>query len=121
MDIKKVNVQSKLNAFNDYWNPKIIGELNQQLVKVAKFKGDFVRHQHENEDELFFVMRGQLFIELSDQTIVLNAGEFVIIPKGEVHKPFAPEEVHVLLFEPDSTVNTGDTINNLTVAELKKI
>ena len=121
MEIKKVNIKAKLNTFNEYWTPKIVGELNNQLVKVAKFKGEFVMHNHQQEDELFYVLEGKLFIELKDNTIELNAGEFVIIPKGINHKPFAPKEVSVLLFEPASTINTGNKKNKLTVSDLKKI
>lgn len=119
--IEKVNLQSKLNTFNEYWNPKIVGELNNQLVKIAKFKGEFVMHKHEKEDELFYVINGKLFIELMDQTLELNAGEFVIIPKGVEHKPYAPEEVSVMLFEPASTLNTGNIENELTISDLNKI
>lgn len=121
MDISKVNLKSKLNKFNEYWTPKIVGELNNQFVKIAKFKGDFVMHKHEQEDELFFVIDGKLFIELTDKTLELNPGEFVIIPKGIEHKPYAPDEVSVMLFEPASTLNTGNTENDLTVSELDKI
>ena len=121
MEINKVNVQSKLNTFNEYWTPKIVGELNNQLVKIAKFKGEFVMHKHEEEDELFYVINGKLFIELIDKTLELNSGEFVIIPKGIEHKPYAYEEVSVMLFEPASTLNTGNTENELTVSDLDKI
>jgi len=121
MDIKKVNLQEKLNTFNEYWTPKIVGELNNQLVKIAKVKGDFVMHNHKNEDELFYVISGQLFIELKDKTLELNEGEFVVIPKGVDHKPYAPEEVSILLFEPSTTLNTGNTVNELTVTDLDKI
>lgn len=121
MDINKVNLQAKLDTFNEHWSPKIVGELNNQHVKVAKFKGDFVMHSHENEDELFYVIDGKLFIELKEKTLELGPGEFVVIPKGVEHKPFAPEEVSVLLFEPASTVNTGNTTSDLTVTDLDKI
>jgi mannose-6-phosphate isomerase-like protein (cupin superfamily) len=121
MEINKVNVQSKLNTFKEYWTPKIVGELNNQFVKIAKFKGEFVMHKHEQEDELFYVINGKLFIELADKTLELNTGEFVIIPKGVEHKPYAPEEVSVMLFEPASTLNTGNTKNDLTVSNLDKI
>jgi len=121
MEIKKVNLKTKLNTYNEYWTPKIVGELNNQFVKVAKFKGEFVKHKHELEDELFYVIEGKLFIELNEKTIELNSGEFVIIPKGINHKPFAPEEVSLVLFEPASTLNTGNTKNKLTVSDLKKI
>lgn len=121
MEINKVNVQSKLNTFNEYWTPKIVGELNNPFVKIAKFKGEFVMHKHEQEDELFYVINGKLFIELIDKTLELNSGEFVIIPKGIEHKPYAHEEVSVMLFEPASTLNTGNTENELTVSDLDKI
>ncbi|WP_010521391.1 cupin domain-containing protein [Aquimarina agarivorans] len=121
MEINKVNLDSKLKTFNEYWTPKIVGELNNQFVKIAKFKGEFVMHKHEFEDELFYVIDGKLFIELTDKTLEINKGEFVVIPKGVEHKPFAPEEVSVMLFEPASTLNTGNTQNELTVSELDKI
>ena len=121
MEIKKVNLKSKFNTFNEYWTPKIVGELNNQLVKIAKLKGDFIMHKHEQEDELFFVIKGTLFIELKDKTIELNPGEFVIIPKGIDHKPFSYDEVSLLLFEPASTLNTGNSNNKLTIYDLKRI
>lgn len=121
MEIKKVNLKSKLSTFNDHWSPKIVGELNQQQVKIAKLKGEFVMHHHENEDELFYVIDGTLFIELEDKTLELNAGEFVIIPKGIPHKPYAPEEVSIMLFEPNTTLNTGEVENKLTVKDLDRI
>lgn len=121
MEIKKVNLNSKLKTFNEYWTPKIVGELNNQFVKIAKFKGEFVSHKHEQEDELFYVIDGKLFIELDDKTLELNTGEFVVIPKGVEHKPYAPEEVSVMLFEPASTLNTGNTKNEQTVFDLDKI
>ncbi|MGB2272998.1 MAG: cupin domain-containing protein [Flavicella sp.] len=121
MNIKKVNLHSKLQTFNDYWSPKIIGELNNQHVKIAKFKGEFVMHKHDAEDELFYVIDGTLHIELTDKTLVLNSGEFVIIPKAIEHKSYAPKEVSVLLFEPSSTLNTGNVENDYTVQDLNKI
>jgi len=121
MEIKKVNLKEKFNSFTEHWTPKIVGELNNQFVKVAKFKGEFVMHHHENEDELFFVTKGVLNIELTSKTIVINEGEFVIIPKGVKHKPYSEEEVEVLLFEPASTLNTGNEINDLTVNDLEKL
>lgn len=121
MEINKVNLKSKLKTFNEYWTPKIVGELNNQFVKIAKFKGEFVKHKHEQEDELFYVIDGKLFIELVDKTLELNTGEFVVIPKGIEHKPYAHEEVSVMLFEPTSTINTGNTKNELTASDLDKI
>ena len=121
MEINKVNLKNKLTAVNEYWTPNIVGELNKQFVKVAKFKGDFVMHKHEIEDELFFVVKGNLFIELEEKTLEINQGEFVIIPKGVLHKPYAPEEVEVMLFEPATTLNTGDKINEMTQKTLKRL
>lgn len=121
MEIKKVNLKEKLGLFTEHWSPKIIGELNGQLVKIAKFKGEFIMHKHSEEDEMFYVIEGELFIELVHQTLHLKKGEFVIIPKGTDHKPFAPKEVSVMLFEPASTLNTGDTTNDLTVSGLDRI
>lgn len=115
MPPKKVNLAEKFDAFDDVWNPRIVGELNGQHVKVAKFRGDFVWHQHEDEDELFLVIEGTLRIELEDQTLELNPGEFAIIPKGTMHKPKAVGEVKVVLFEPKTTLNTGNLENKLTV------
>ena len=121
MNINKVNLNEKLQTFTEHWSPKIVGELNNQFVKIAKVQGDFVMHKHDNEDELFYVIDGTLFIELADKTIELNAGEFVIIPKGIDHKPYAPNEVSIMLFEPTSTLNTGNTQNDKTVEKLDRI
>jgi len=121
MEINKVNLNEKLNTFDEHWSPKIVGELNKQHVKIAKLKGEFVMHQHEQEDELFYVIDGTLFIELADKTLELNAGEFVVIPKGVEHKPYAPNEVSVMLFEPKTTLNTGNIKNELTVSDLDNI
>jgi len=121
MEISKVNLNEKLKTFDEHWSPKIVGELNKQHVKIAKLKGDFVMHQHAQEDELFYVIDGTLFIELADKTLELNAGEFVVIPKGVEHKPYAPNEVSVMLFEPVTTINTGNIKNELTVSDLDKI
>lgn len=121
MEIQTVNLQSKLDTFDAHWSPKIVGELNKQQVKIAKLKGEFVMHSHEHEDELFYVVSGTLFIELKDKTLELNPGEFVIIPRGIAHKPIAPEEVSVMLFEPASTINTGGETSDLTVTDLDKI
>lgn len=106
--MKKVNLSEKLSLLNDFWKPKIVGELNQQVIKLAKLKGEFVWHQHKNEDEMFMVITGSLTIKLRDQTIELNEGEFFIIPSGVEHLPIAKEEVHILLFEPKTTIKTGD-------------
>jgi mannose-6-phosphate isomerase-like protein (cupin superfamily) len=113
--LEKVNIAAKLSQFSDHWSPKIVGTLNQQHVKLVKFKGEFTWHQHEQEDELFMVIRGSFEMHLRDQVILLGEGDFMIIPKGTEHKPVAPEEVHVLLFEPDTTLNTGNQKNQFTV------
>lgn len=115
MEIKTINLNEKFNSFTEHWSPKIIGELNGQYVKVAKLKDEFINHRHENEDELFLVVEGTLRMELVDKTLEVNPGELVIIPKGTYHKPVAEGEVKVLLFEPKTTVNTGDVENELTV------
>ena len=108
MKIKKVNLGEKLDLFNDHWHPRIVGELNGQQVKLAKIKGEFDWHKHDAEDELFLVIKGAFDMELEDQTLPISEGEFVIIPKGTMHRPVAKEEAHILLFEPTTTLNTGD-------------
>lgn len=110
----KINLLEKFSKFSDHWSPKIIGELNGQQVKLAKFQGEFVFHQHENEDELFMVMRGSFRMEFRDKTVKLKEGEILIVPRGVEHKPVAEEEVWILLFEPASTLNTGNVINEKT-------
>jgi mannose-6-phosphate isomerase-like protein (cupin superfamily) len=117
----KVNLKQKLSLFESYWQPKIVGELNGQLVKLAKLKGEFVWHQHRDEDELFMVLHGELIIRLRDRDVTLQTGEFMIIPRGTEHLPVAVEEVHVMLFEPASVVNTGDTASDLTLERLDRI
>src|SRR5262245_51532654 len=119
--MEKVNLKEKLSLFTDYWNPKIVGELNGQQVKLAKLKGEFIWHHHDNEDELFYVVKGTLRMELREKTIVINEGEFLIVPRGVEHKPVANEEVHLMLFEPASTLNTGNVHNGRTVEHLKTI
>jgi mannose-6-phosphate isomerase-like protein (cupin superfamily) len=119
--MEKVNVAEKFDQFSDYWNPKIAAELNGSYVKLAKLKGEFVWHHHECEDELFFVTKGRLLIRLRDGEIQLGPGEFVVIPRGVEHLPVADEEVHVILLEPKTTLNTGNVTNDKTVADLEKI
>ena len=119
--IEKVNLLDKFDAFNEYWSPKEIGALNGQLLKAAKFKGEFVMHHHEHEDELFLVVEGTILMELEDTTLEINQGEFVIIPKGVRHKPSAVEEAKVLIFEPATTLNTGNVVNHLTKESIEKI
>ena len=105
----------------DCWSPKKIGELNGQQIILAKVQGEFVFHKHDNEDELFMVMKGQLTLELRDRTVILNEGEFFIVPKGVDHKPIAKEETHLLLFEPLSTKHTGDVMADITVETYESI
>lgn len=119
--MEKVVLREKFDRINDHWNPRIIGELNSQCVKAVKLKGEFDWHHHTDEDELFLVVKGQLTIAFRDKDIVLNEGEFIIVPKGVEHKPMAPEEVHVLLFEPATTLNTGNLENERTKRALEKI
>ena len=116
-----INLQQKFNLFQDQWSPKIVGELNDSYVKLAKLKGEFVWHHHEHEDELFLVIKGRLQIRLRDRDIFLEEGEFTIIPKGVEHLPIAEEEVHVLLLEPKSTLHTGNIRNERTVDVLERI
>ena len=119
--LAKVNLANKFGLFEDYWSPKIAGELNDSYVKLVKVKGEFVWHQHEREDELFLVVKGKLLIKLRDGDIHLEEGEFAIIPRGVEHMPVADEEAHVVLLEPKSTLNTGDVQNERTVAELRHV
>jgi len=119
--MEKINVKEKLNLFNEYWNPKIIGELNESYVKLVKLKGDFIWHSHENEDEMFYVLKGLLTIKFIDNDVHLNEGEFIVIPRGIEHMPVAEEEVHVMLIESKTALNTGNVVNERTVEDLKKI
>ena len=117
----KTNLADKLSLITEHWSPKIIGELNGQHVKLAKLKGEFVWHHHVDEDELFMVLEGHLIIEFKDRIVELKPGEICIIPKGVEHKPVANEEVSVLLFEPISTLNTGNTNNEFTKTDIERI
>jgi mannose-6-phosphate isomerase-like protein (cupin superfamily) len=119
--MEKVNIAEKLSRFSDHWNPRIIGELNGQQVKAAKLKGEFFFHQHEQEDEMFLIVKGTLKMEFRDHTEILKPGEFIIVPRGVEHKPVADEEVELLLFEPASTLNTGNIENERTKKHLEKI
>jgi len=116
-----INLNEKFGLFNEHWSPKIVGELNGQEVKIAKVKGAFVWHNHRDEDELFFIIKGQLKIEFRDRTVELNPGEMIIVPKGVEHRPVAEEEVWIMLFEPASTKHTGDVKHALTVEKYDKI
>ncbi len=110
----KVIIHEKLSLFSDHYNPKIVGSLNGQHVKLVKFQGEFVWHKHDQEDELFYVIEGSFNMEFRDKTVTINKNEFIIVPRGIEHRPVAPEEVSVMLFEPESTLNTGNVENHAT-------
>ncbi len=124
--MQKVNLAQKLSLFDDHWGPRIVGELNGQYVKLVKFQGPFTWHHHENEDELFLVVKGSFRMEYRDsqsqeQSLAIVEGEMVVVRRGVEHRPVADEEAHVLLFEPVSTLNTGNVENELTVHKLKAV
>jgi mannose-6-phosphate isomerase-like protein (cupin superfamily) len=119
--MSKVNIEEKLSLFSEYWDPKIVAELNGQYVKLVKFKDEFAWHKHDNEDEMFFVLKGKFNMEYRDKTVEINENEFVIVSKGVEHRPVADEEVSVMLFEPKTILNTGDTRNEFTKERLQKI
>ena len=119
--MNKVNVLEKFSQITEHWSPKIVGELNNQHVKLVKFQGPFTWHHHENEDELFYVIRGSFVMELRDKNIELTPGDFLIVPKGVEHRHNSTEEVWVMLFEPAGTLNTGNTENEFTKKELETI
>jgi len=119
--IPKVNLREKLALFRDHWSPKIVGELNGQHVKLVKFEGEFVWHKHDNEDELFLVVKGRFRMEYRDRHVWLEEGEFLIVPRGVEHRPVAEEEAHVLLFEPATTLNTGNVLNERTIRQPERI
>ncbi|MBI5858250.1 MAG: cupin domain-containing protein [Sphingobacteriales bacterium] len=119
--MEKVNLSEKLSLFTEHWSPKIVGELNGQMVKLVKFKGEFVWHHHENEDELFYVVKGSFDMHLRDKVITVNEGEFIIMPRGAEHKPVAKDEVEIMLFEPATTLNTGNAGGEKTVANPERI
>ena len=121
MTIRKVNLGEMFARFQDQWSPKVVGEVNDSLVKLVKLKGEFVWHHHDREDELFLVVKGKLRLKLRDKELVLGPGEFAIIPHGVEHLPVADEETHVLLFEPNSTLNTGNVQNERTVPQLERL
>ncbi|HKQ99396.1 MAG TPA: cupin domain-containing protein [Pyrinomonadaceae bacterium] len=119
--MEKVNLSEKFSLFDEHWSPKIAGEVNDTYVKLVKFKGEFVWHHHDVEDEMFLVVKGNLLIKFRDHDMHLKEGEFVIIPHGVEHMPVAEEEVHVILLEPKSTLNTGNVKNDRTLEELQRI
>jgi mannose-6-phosphate isomerase-like protein (cupin superfamily) len=119
--IEKINLNQKFEQINDYWNPKIAGELNGQHIKLAKFKGEFIWHKHDFEDEMFLIVKGKFTMEFRDYSVELFENDFLIVPRGVEHRPVALEEVSVLLFEPVSTINTGDINNERTITKLDEI
>jgi mannose-6-phosphate isomerase-like protein (cupin superfamily) len=119
--MEKVNIERKFKQFHDQWKPKIVAELNGQQVKLVKFQGPFVWHHHETEDELFLVVKGRFRMEFRDRQVWLEEGEFLVVPRGVEHRPEAEEEAHVLLFEPASTLNTGNVRSERTLTELDRI
>jgi len=116
-EVKVVNINEKLSLFSEYWNPKIVGELNDHKVQVVKLKGEFVWHHHENEDEIFMVIKGNLVIHFRDRDVEVKEGEFVIVPHPIEHKPEAKEEVHIVLIEPKNTLNTGNVTDSSLAAK----
>jgi mannose-6-phosphate isomerase-like protein (cupin superfamily) len=119
--MEKVNIAQKFAYITEYWKPYIAAELNGQLVKLDKLKGEFVWHHHENEDEMFLVVKGRLRIEFRDRQVWLEEGEFIVVPRNVVHRPVADEEAWILLFEPASTLNTGNVVNERTIHELERV
>ena len=119
--MNKISLQQKFSLFDEHWSPKIVAELNGQHVKIAKLQGELEWHQHADEDELFWVVKGKLTIELRDQTVELSPGEIFVVPRGVEHKPSATEETHIVMFEPAGTLNTGDAESDRTVASPERI
>ena len=119
--MEKINLAEKLSKFSDHFNPHIVGELNGQQVKLVKFKGEFIWHHHEQEDELFYVIKGSFDMHFREKTVTIHAGEFIIVPHGVEHKPVAENEVEILLFEPGTTLNTGNRENEFTKRALDRI
>ena len=119
--MEKINVREKLAMFSDHWNPRIVGELNGQHVKLTKFQGEFVWHDHAQEDEFFLVVRGTFRMDFRDRSVTLNEGDFIIVPRGVEHRPVAEQEVEVMLFEPAQIKHTGDVDSDLTVHEYQRI
>jgi mannose-6-phosphate isomerase-like protein (cupin superfamily) len=117
----KINLKQKFSLFSEHWKPKIAGDLNGQMVKLVKFLGPFVWHHHDNEDEMFLVVKGRFRMEFRDRHVWIEEGEFIIVPRGVEHRPVADEEAHVLLFEPGSTLNTGNVQNERAVPKLDRI
>ena len=116
-----VNINEKLGLINDYWNPKIVGELNNQQVRLVKIQGEFKYHKHENEEEMFLVIKGEISIDLKTELKKLKEGEFIIIPRGQIHRPIAEKEAHLMLFVTSENINTGDTKNKFTKNKIDRI
>ena len=121
MAIEKVNLADKFSLFHDHWSPKIVGQINDFHVKLVKLKGEFVWHHHDNEDELFYVVRGEFRMDFRDRSVAVREGEFIVVPRGVEHRPVAERECSILLFEPASTVNTGSAGGDRTVAQPGRI
>jgi mannose-6-phosphate isomerase-like protein (cupin superfamily) len=119
--MEKINIREKLAMFSDHWNPRVVGELNGQHVKLTKFQGEFVWHDHAAEDEMFLVVRGSFRMDFRDRSVTLKEGEFIIVPRGVEHRPVAEQEVEVMLFEPAEIRHTGDVESELTVHEYERI
>lgn len=119
--MEKVDLSAALERITDHWSPRIVGELNGQQVKLAKLQGEFVWHHHEHEDELFLVLDGELTLEFRDRSVTLEQGQFIVVPRGVEHRPVAEHEAHVLLFEPASTLNTGNVRNERTVEHPERL
>ena len=119
--MQKVNIKDKLNLITEYWKPIIVGELNKQQVRLVKIKGEFVMHRHDNEDELFLVLNGSMKMDYEDHIVDIREGEFIIVPRGVKHRPIAEKEAHLLLFEPETVLNTGNVRNDLTQESPEKV
>jgi mannose-6-phosphate isomerase-like protein (cupin superfamily) len=119
--VETINLKEKFNSFSDHWNQRVLGEVNDCAVKAVKIKGEFIWHHHDIEDELFLVVKGTLRMKFRDHEAIVREGEFVIVPKGVEHCPVADEEVHIVLIEPKSTLNTGNIVNERTVSQLERI
>lgn len=119
--MKTVNIKEKFDLINNHWSPKIVGELNNQQIRLAKFQGEFKYHKHDNEDEMFLVIKGEIIVDTQTDLKTVKEGEFIIIPKGQIHRPIAKKEAHVMLFVPSDNINTGDKINEFTKHEIERI
>jgi mannose-6-phosphate isomerase-like protein (cupin superfamily) len=119
--VEAVNVRQKFGQFSEHWTPKIVGELNDNYILLAKIKGEFVWHKHDDEDEMFFIVKGRLVIKFRDGEVTLNEGDFYVVPKGVEHLPVADEEVHVMLIEPSKTRHTGETVTDRTVTQYARL